>query len=295
MAKFWLILKFILLISFAKHVFSDIRIMNGTDAKPGQFPFMVSLQIKDERINYCGGALIGARWVLTAAHCTGMIGEKSVVIAGTVNCVNFDEGYQESRILFIYFPGELPDPEDQNDLALLRTRKKFVQTEFIKFLRYKHCKVSIGNKVQIMGWGIYNKGRPEILQWAKATVNDFKVCGSEVEQVNKQAYVCVRGNRNMSVPRAGDSGSPGIYNGRIFGVAAVGLILPEYGMYYTRTSFHHAWIKRVLEDHSLHIMRADHSTPRADVQMFCIPFAALVLLEALLQTVGKGYLLGKFL
>ena len=43
--------------------------VNGNDAPPHSWPWMISLQYKDQG-HICGGALIAAEWVLTAAHCT---------------------------------------------------------------------------------------------------------------------------------------------------------------------------------------------------------------------------------
>lgn len=54
-------------------------VVGGTPARPGEFPWMVSLlirQIKNrEAAAICGGALIAPDWVLTAAHCnlTGVV------------------------------------------------------------------------------------------------------------------------------------------------------------------------------------------------------------------------------
>ena len=46
----------------------NLRIVGGHDAKPGQFPYQVSLQVNDYD-HLCGGSIIDRKWILTAAHC----------------------------------------------------------------------------------------------------------------------------------------------------------------------------------------------------------------------------------
>ena len=45
------------------------RIVDGTEAIEGQFPYQVSLRSTNNR-HFCGGFIISSRWIGSATHCT---------------------------------------------------------------------------------------------------------------------------------------------------------------------------------------------------------------------------------
>ena len=76
------------------------RVMGGHNAEVGEFPFIVSLQVKDaehsKKRHLCGGSILNERWILTAGHCVkGLLRFKHVfVVAGKHDITKTEESEQ---------------------------------------------------------------------------------------------------------------------------------------------------------------------------------------------------------
>ncbi|XP_041336784.1 serine protease 55 [Pyrgilauda ruficollis] len=91
------------------------RIGTGTDVKPGEFPWLVSIQSHGKHI--CGGTIISALWILTAAHCFAdeLPPDLRVAVGGVDLSFPLEEHNPDSLILH----EEFNRTSLQNDIALI--------------------------------------------------------------------------------------------------------------------------------------------------------------------------------
>ena len=102
-----------------------LRIVGGTDAVRGEFPYRGELEIEDRigsvsTLTTCGCSLIHSRWAVTAAHC---VEDKQAsdlsLYFGQVRLSDFETAYSVLRIHRHPFYSDA-DQDLRYDIALLR-------------------------------------------------------------------------------------------------------------------------------------------------------------------------------
>ncbi|XP_060244597.1 transmembrane protease serine 12 isoform X2 [Meriones unguiculatus] len=112
------------------------RIVGGTRADVGRWPWQVSLQIQDGDLlaHVCGGALVRDRWVLTAAHCTKEASDpqKWRAVMGT-NDLTRSRSYTRSvRVADIVVQPQFVLETFVNDIALFRLKRAVRYNDYIQ-------------------------------------------------------------------------------------------------------------------------------------------------------------------
>ncbi|XP_062134887.1 collagenase-like [Drosophila sulfurigaster albostrigata] len=189
---------------------SNVEIINGHNASPGQFPYQVRLFIKKSRKYFgCSGSLINHNWVLTAAHCTN--GSDSVqVLLGGIESSDF-------RAKFLIKPKYIIIHEDWDDYYKLNDIS-LIRIPYIKYSEYikpvnlpkiqRYYKTYVGFKAIATGWGdtsIASNSSPEILQYGTVKIINSKKCSDTFGNI-KSSQMCTFASK-ISIC-FGDSGGP---------------------------------------------------------------------------------------
>lgn len=138
----------------AKSVYEP-RIVNGEDAKEGQFPYVASLRNKITGRHYCGASILSARFLLTAGHCcTGNNGSPENVFAmvGTIR--------QSSGGIVVEVDKITPHKEFvldgiYKDICLIRTAEEITFTDNIQpiALPKENLSENTSHRAVLSGWG----------------------------------------------------------------------------------------------------------------------------------------------
>ncbi|XP_071959544.1 uncharacterized protein [Antedon mediterranea] len=146
----------------------ESRIVGGTDADPGKWPWIVSLQSYFGS-HICGGTLLNRTWVMTAAHCLGSVHS---VLLGTIDLYEPSVFREEIEVVGVYSHPEYNPTTLTNDIALLRLAKPVDYNSFIQPACYGED-FEAGTECAIAGWG---SDSPDILQEANVTIISQELC-----------------------------------------------------------------------------------------------------------------------
>jgi len=111
-----LLLAVLLASILALRPFAADAVVGGTTVPPGEHTYMAALLEDGNQI--CGGSVIAARWVLTAAHCVEGTDLEETELAVSVGNVDYEQGTRIAVDELYVHPDYDPGPAS-NDVALL--------------------------------------------------------------------------------------------------------------------------------------------------------------------------------
>uniref|UniRef100_A0A8C3VQX4 Transmembrane protease serine n=1 Tax=Catagonus wagneri TaxID=51154 RepID=A0A8C3VQX4_9CETA len=157
---------------------SEERIIGGTKAEEGDWPWQVSLQRNN--LHHCGGVLISDRWILTAAHCFRSYSDPRQWTATFGISTIFPKERIAVRNILIH---NNYNPEThENDIALVQLNREVTFTKNIHSVCLPEATQTIppGSTAYVTGWGSqrYSGNTVPDLEQAQVNIISNDVCNS---------------------------------------------------------------------------------------------------------------------
>ncbi|XP_028644185.1 transmembrane protease serine 12 [Grammomys surdaster] len=195
------------------------RIIGGTQADVGAWPWQVSLQVQDGDflMHVCGGALVRDRWVLTAAHCTKEARDplKWRAVIGTNDLSRSHRHTKNIRVTAIAIPPDFIMETFVNDIALFHLKRAvryndYVQPICLPFGVFQN--LDQNTACFVSGWGRTKEegNGTSVLQEAKVHFISREICNSDRSYggvVPNTSFCAGHENGTFDTCR-GDSGGP---------------------------------------------------------------------------------------
>ncbi|WP_433517302.1 S1 family peptidase [Nonomuraea sp. CA-143628] len=185
-------------------------IIGGRDATE-TYSFMASFRLSEVPNHHCGGALIAADWVVTAAHCKGLMkpGETRVRIGS----LDRDKGGVVARVKRIVthpdWSGRDSDGERKGDLELIQLDRRVNLAP----IRIADSPGRVGDPSRVIGWGMTceSMARCENGSEKLQELDTVRVPDKRCVDLNSGTELCTsdRAGRAASACH-GDSGGPQI-------------------------------------------------------------------------------------
>ncbi|KAM6412705.1 acrosin-like [Pluvialis apricaria] len=168
-------------------LYGKSRVVGGTDAQPGAWPWIVSIQDpwKAGTGHICGGSLISPQWVLTAAHC--FIKARHItmwrVVIGATQLTQLGPEVQVRNIKRLVVHEHYSNVSERNDIALLELDQPVHCSSYIQLACVPDASLRVSQlkSCYVSGWGsktARSEGSTDVLQEAKVRLIDVKLCNS---------------------------------------------------------------------------------------------------------------------
>ncbi|XP_023778641.1 acrosin-like isoform X1 [Cyanistes caeruleus] len=195
------------------------RVVGGADALPGAWPWIVSIRhpwVPGLR-HLCGGSLIRAEWVLTAAHCFDQVTDIGMVylVIGATQLTQPGPGAQLRRVKqLVIHPYYNPD-DYSYDIALLELDHPVLCSPYIQLACVPDAtlRVSELQNCWVAGWGSTApraQTSSDHLQEATVQLINLKICNSSRWYAGKihTHNLCAGYPQGLIDTCQGDSGGP---------------------------------------------------------------------------------------
>jgi PKD repeat protein len=227
------------------------NIVGGNQTTPYSRPYQVALLMNGRQ--GCGGTLIGAQWVLTAAHCLDNASTSSLTVRVGAHSIRANDGetIRVSQIITHQNWRGASGIQSGYDIGVLRLAtpaSSSITPAALPTQAIGDQIAAVGQYVTVSGWGLtYNQGSPsDTLREVALPVISNSSCSSELGANVGNGVICGGGPNGTSACN-GDSGGPFAVqsNGKFYSIGTVSWGRACSGATaFTRTTAYLAWIEQ---------------------------------------------------
>ena len=246
------------------------RIVGGTSAPSGAFPWQVSLGFANtpspREAHFCGASLINREWALTAAHCVTAYNVDPFIVSQAKMKITYGSSVLSNATKSVEVTDIIVHRNwrwgtFENDIALLKLASPVTQTT-IKIAAAGDTSDSLltaGTVTTVVGWGTTRQNLRETkdtLQQVQVVVVSNELCNSQVSYAGaiKSGMFCagfVQGGRDACQGDSGGSIFAWLPNGSVRQVGVVSwghgcAQAHKFGVY-TKLPAYASWIEENLQ------------------------------------------------
>uniref|UniRef100_A0A7N4PRN7 trypsin n=1 Tax=Sarcophilus harrisii TaxID=9305 RepID=A0A7N4PRN7_SARHA len=231
------------------------RIIGGKNCEKNSVPYQVFIAT-DSFI--CGGSLINAQWVLSAAHCYS---PQIQTILGAYNLEVFEGTEQIINSTKVIRHPKYHKKDINHDIMLIKLTKPAILNSYISTISLPTSCVAAGTNCLISGWGKTRSGFckcpaeleprakfPSILQCLNAPVLSDEICRVAYPGQITNNMICMGFMEGEKDACQGDSGGPVVCNGQLQGIVSwgIGCAKKGYPGVYTKVCNYVDWIEKTI-------------------------------------------------
>ncbi|XP_055711464.1 chymotrypsin-2-like [Phlebotomus papatasi] len=222
----------------------ESRIVGGSTASPGQFPYQAGLRTSANG-HFCGGFVANNRWVVSAAHCTvGRTTGNTIVVLGAHSRTTGGTTFSLSRIV------NHPDYNAATiawDVSVVQTSNTIAFTNLIQPIPLGSNHIGGGLTAVVSGWGLTSSpgSMAANLQFLHVQTLTNAACRTALGASGSLVFdhkICAGGVVGQGVCST-DSGGPLALGNTAIGIVSWGIPCARgFPDGYDRVSSHRTWI-----------------------------------------------------